>query len=71
MFKKIIAKVQYASERAVVWALRRVLFNYSAVVAREFAKTDQFRSEVITVAQDHWNRLADLNKRVSKLEEGA
>ena len=71
MFKKCAEKLRYASERIVVWSLRRVLCNYSVVVAREFGKVAEFRSEVITVAHDHWNKLANLNERVSKLERGA
>jgi len=71
MFRKFANKLQYASERIVVWALRRVLYNYSAVVATEFGKVGQFRSEVIAVAFDHWTKLADLNERVSKLERAA
>lgn len=69
--QKIADKLQYAAERIVVWALRRVLFNYSAVVAKEFGKVDQFKSEVLAVAHDHWNKLSDLNARVSKLERSA
>ncbi len=65
-------KIQYAAERVVVWTLRRVLVNYSAIVAREIARLDtnsrSLQTAVQFVSADHWKHLNDLNARLWKLE---
>jgi nucleoside-triphosphatase THEP1 len=72
MFHKFIDALRYRVERIVVWSLQRVLQKYSAVIAREIARIDaesnQFRSDVIFVAQDHFESLNQLHSRVEKLE---
>jgi len=66
-------KIQYVAERVVVWTLRRVLVNYSAVVAREITRLDAHAAKLQTavqfVAADHWKHLNDLNARLSQLEK--
>ena len=68
-------KLQYLCERAVVWTLRRVLLNYSAVVAREISRIDAnsqtLQKQVQYVAADHWKHLNELNARLQKLEAKA
>lgn len=63
---KIKQKFQYLCERIFVYGLRRVLTSYSAVLANEFSRVEaasnQFKSEVITVAADHHARLLNLER---------
>ena len=71
----ISQKIQYVAERVIVWTLRRVLLNYSSVVAREITRIDAnsrtFQKQVQFVAADHWKHLNELNARLQRLEAKA
>ncbi|HZQ90379.1 MAG TPA: hypothetical protein VFA60_01145 [Terriglobales bacterium] len=73
MVQKFINKLQYRAERVVVWALRRCLTGYSAVVACEVARINaehrQLRAEAQFVAADHWRHLNELHARLTALEK--
>lgn len=70
--KKIVEGTKVLLEKAILWVLRAFLTRYSIVIGKHFAERDAkfagLRSDVITVAKDHWQHLNDLDARLKNLE---